>query len=236
MVVKITAFGGFVGSRFADFERRAGSRGGFRDPVSGRFTAVGSTPVGIVTSIDNAYVRWSRNLERSIAQLTANWKPENYPIFRFEKDFIGIDRAVFNILLEDSPGGKGAQIFNWLDAGTRPHVIEAVNAPALRFRGWDYHLTSKPFPETYQAGSTPNSLFWGAPSYLGDRTVLIPRRGNVVYQPGPPGRFLPNSYGNPRAVHHPGVEPRNFSAQLVRLYQPDLEREINSIIRTEHAI
>lgn len=35
------------------------------------------------------------------------------------------------------------QIFNWVDQGTKPHVIQAKNAPFLVF-GWPYKAATKP--------------------------------------------------------------------------------------------
>ena len=253
MVVRLEAIGNLdlpTGVRYDPLGGAISASGRFSGSLRGQRGFVGPRQVGIsardiTDSIDRGFDEFGDELRRAIRSVTGGWRAENRPVVSFEKQIVGADRTVYAVNLADAPGGKGAQIWNWLDLGVKPHKIVARNATALRFRGFDYwQHGGGPFGRdtglfNYIPGTTPGSLTWTGSAYRGDRTVIIPRpdqsQGSHL-QPGPPLRYLPNKGGKPAVVQHPGIHPRGFSQAISARSIRVLSSGIEEIIRREHAI
>lgn len=77
--------------------------------------------------------------------------------------------------------GTSDKIWNWLDRGTRPHIIRPKRAKVLAFQ-WGG-------PGSYKAKTRPGWIGSGSGGPSGD----------TVFR---------------RAVHHPGTEPRHWTAAI----------------------
>lgn len=86
-------------------------------------------------------LRKEGRLQKKMLAGTAKYWSGAKPIFSFEIGLAGND-AVLLV----GPSGGGAQLWVWLDQGTRPHIIRPRSGGVLRFRVGG------------RAGSTPGTL------------------------------------------------------------------------------
>lgn len=78
------------------------------------------------------------NILKAHERVVSNWK--NKPSFQSKK-FINPNRIAINIF----PTGPNADIWRFVDEGTKPHIIQAKNAPMLKFRlGYQSKTLAKP--------------------------------------------------------------------------------------------
>lgn len=70
--------------------------------------------------------------------VVANWK--NKPVFQARK-FISAERIAITVF----PTGDAAEIYTYVDQGTKPHIIAPKNGPFLSFRtGYKSKTLAKP--------------------------------------------------------------------------------------------
>lgn len=101
-------------------------------------------------------------------------------------------------------GGKGKDKFNWLDYGTRPHIIR----PKSKFLGIGRKKTLAFHSGKYKAGSKP-----------GTTTVSKgkPAKGPMVF---------------PEEVHHPGFPARGWRELISKRNEPHLHGLLQRAMRT----
>jgi hypothetical protein len=106
------------------------------------------------------------------------------------------------------PTGKDKMVWIYVDRGTKPHKIEAKNAPRLAF----FMTTEggKPVRGRYEPKTRARPA----------RTVA---GGGYVPKP--------KTFLRPLVVDHPGNEPRNFTAQIARDIEPFFIKEIENAFR-----
>jgi len=106
------------------------------------------------------------------------------------------------------PTGEDKMVWIYVDRGTKPHKIEAKNAPRLAF--WMTTKGGKPV----RGGYEPKTLARPARTVAG---------GGYVREP--------KALVTPKAVDHPGNEPRNFTQQIARDIEPFFKKEIENAFR-----
>jgi len=98
--------------------------------------------------------------------IVADWK--NKPVFKARK-YISAERIAVTVF----PTGPAAEIYGYVDRGTKPHIIAAKNAPFLSFR----------------TGYSPKTLANPARTVSGGGTSSGPRvYAKVVHHPGSEAR------------------------------------------------
>lgn len=110
---------------------------------------------------------FSKNIEREYERTVAGWKGEK-PKFQVRARTRKTNVTLSVALL----GEKGRQKWNWLDEGTKPHIIRPVRARMLHFK------------TGYVAGSKPGRIQSQAAQQANGPDVYT----NVVRHPGFPAR------------------------------------------------
>lgn len=93
----------------------------------------------------NALRAEGRIVKKELEKTTASWKGAK-PTFTFA---IGLDGTDAIVLIGPAGSTEGAQKWVWLDEGTRPHIIQARNAPNLVFQTT---FTPKTKVKTFSSG------------------------------------------------------------------------------------
>jgi len=106
------------------------------------------------------------------------------------------------------PRGKDAEVWYYVDRGTKPHKIEAKSAPRLAF--WMTTKDGKPV----RGGYVPKTLAKPARTVAGGGYVQNPK-----------------ALVRPVAVDHPGNEGRHFTEQIAEDAKPDYKREMENAFR-----
>jgi hypothetical protein len=117
----------------------------------------------------NALRKEGRLQVRMLEQTTQHWRGAK-PSFEF---LIGLTGTEAALMVGASGSGKGAQKWQWLDEGTRPHIITPRRAPYLRFQTGG------------SAGSSPGTLSTRPatpPSGPFVRTQFVRHPGNAARQ------------------------------------------------------
>jgi hypothetical protein len=106
------------------------------------------------------------------------------------------------------PRGEDAEVWYYVDRGTKPHEIRAKNAPRLAFM-----MTLKG-GKPARGGYVPKTLAKPARTVAGGGYVKSPK-----------------TLVQPVAVQHPGNEGRKFTEQIAEDGKPDYKREMENAFR-----
>lgn len=126
--------------------------------------------------------------------VVANW--EHKPEFNSKK-YITPEQIAVSVF----PTGENADIWTFVDQGTKPHKIAAKNAPNLVFQ-------------------------WGGPGSYVSKTLARPARtvrgGGYVKNP---------KLHVVKQVNHPGTQAREFTKEIAEDIKPDFKKTIENTFR-----
>lgn len=106
------------------------------------------------------------------------------------------------------PRGKDAEVWYYVDRGTKPHEIAAKNAPRLAF------MMTTSGGKPVRGGYVPKTLAKPARTVAGGGYVKSPK-----------------TLVTPMVVDHPGNEPRGFTEQIAEDGKPFYKREMENAFR-----